>query len=264
MKLIMFSFILLCLSHILPAQEYAIQQLENSPRHHEWVKIASKERNVHAFVAYPEVAKDAQAVVVIHENRGLTDWVRSFADQMAALGYLAIAPDLLSDFDENHEKTSTFENSDAARNAIYQLDADQVTNDLQQVVKYISKANGSNGQVSVVGFCWGGGQSFRFATNSSQIKNAFVFYGSGPMDAADIARIHAPVYGFYGENDQRVNATIEKSEALMKSNNKKYEYVIYPGAGHAYMRIGDDPEADQASKAATKASYERIKEILGN
>ncbi len=254
--------LLLSITTFLQAQDFALQQLEASPRHHEWVKVANGERNVHCFVAYPEVSNNAPAVIVIHENRGLTDWVRSLADQLAAAGFLAIAPDLLSDFDEKRGKTDDFENSDAARNGIYELKPDQVTADLNAVYHYIAKVPASTGQVSVMGFCWGGSQSFRFATNNDQISAALVFYGTAPNEAEVFQRIKAPVYGFYGGNDQRVNATIAQTEEWMKAANKTFEYEIYPGAGHAYMRAGDDPAGSPENKAATTASWERIRQIL--
>ena len=245
------------------AQDFALKQLEDSPRHHEWVKVQYGKRTVHSFVAYPEKSGKATAVIVIHENRGLTDWVRSMADQLAAEGYLAIAPDLLSEFDDQNQKTSDFASSDDARNAIYQLDPDRVTNDLHAVREYISSAPSCNGKVAVMGFCWGGSQTFRFATNSSEIVAALVFYGGGPSQQADIDRIQVPVYGFYGENDERVNAGIAGIEEKMKKAGKVYDYHIYPGAGHAYMRRGDDPEEPVKENITAKdESWVRIRKIL--
>lgn len=244
------------------AQDYAIQHLEDSPRHHEWVQLKSGERTVHAFVAYPEVAENAQAIIVIHENRGLTDWVRCFADELAEMGYLAIAPDLLSESEEGITKTSDFNSSDDARNAIYRLDPEQVTTDLKETFKYIKSAPGSNGSVSVIGFCWGGSQSFRFATNEEGLRRALVFYGSGPKEQQDYNRIKMPVYGFYGENDQRVNATIEDSKKMMINAEQQHDIVIYSGAGHAFQRAGADPNGSEANKKAADAAKKRIAEIM--
>ncbi|MEK6479094.1 dienelactone hydrolase family protein [Catalinimonas sp. 4WD22] len=261
-KLLFPLCILMMLSLGLHAQDFALQQLEDSPRHHEWVEVPSGDRVVHSFVAYPESAEDALTVIVIHENRGLTDWVRSFADQMAAAGYIAIAPDLLSGFSEENEKTTDFASSDAARDAIYQLDPEQVTQDLKAVRDYIADVPASNGKVAVMGFCWGGSQTFRFATNSDQIVVAMPFYGTAPDDYSAIEQITVPVYGFYGQNDQRVNATLESTAQMMEKANNTYEYEIYEGAGHAYMRSGDDPQGDEASKKAKEKSMERVKNIL--
>src|SRR5262245_57828300 len=163
-------------------QEGNTSRLEKSPRHQEWVVVKSGERSVHAFVVYPEKKEKAAAVVVIHENRGLTDWVRGVADQLAEAGYIAIAPDLLSGMAPGGGKTSDFATSDAAREAIYALPEAQVTSDLTAVAAYVRALPACNGKVAVAGFCWGGGQSFRFATAEPKLAAAFVFYGTAPDD----------------------------------------------------------------------------------
>ncbi len=263
MKKLMILTLLLCLYLQAFSQEYALKQLNNSPRHQEWVQVKYGNRTVHCFVVFPEKSTKTQAVIVIHENRGLTDWVRSCADQMAEAGYLAIAPDLLSQFSENIQQTRDFASSDDARNAIYQLDPDQVTNDLNAVYQYVASIPACNGKISVVGFCWGGTQSFRYATNNPDLKAALVFYGTAPKEQSEIQKINAPVYGFYGGNDERVNATIPDTETAMKKTGKSYAYEIYKGAGHAYMRQGDDPEGNAENKMARDKSWERIRKILG-
>ena len=220
-----------------PAQEWAKQQLAKSSRHQEWVTLKHGERSVEAFVVYPEVKNKAAAVVVIHEIFGMSDWVMSVADQLAAAGYIAIAPDLLSGMGPNGGRTTSFEAS-AVREAVGKLPPDQVTADLNAAADYVKKLPAANGKVAVGGFCWGGSQTFRFATNRGDLAAAFVFYGTGPED---ISAIKAPVYGFYGGNDARVNATIPKSEEAMKAAGKKYEPVTYEGAGHGFMRAGEDP-----------------------
>lgn len=244
------------------AQDYAVEQLENSPRHHEWVDVEYDGRTVHSFVAYPETNEETLAVIVIHENRGLNDWARSFTDQVAEAGYIAIAPDLLSGFSDEHERTTDFPTSDAARDALYTLDPEQITQDLHAVREYISNVPASTGTVVVAGFCWGGSQTFRYATNSDQPEAFMVFYGSAPEDPEAVQQISAPVYGFYGENDQRINSGIPAIEEMMNEYGKTYEYEIYEGAGHAFMRAGDDPNADEASKAARDAAWERLEGLL--
>lgn len=264
----LFTFILLLLTAVMvQAQDYATEQLENSPRHHEWITMESSGRVLHTFVAYPEKAEDTPVVIVIHENRGLNDWARSFADQLAAAGYIAVAPDLISNTVDGNQKTSDFESSDAAREAIYALDPDMVTQDLLNVLDYAHSIEAGNGSVAVAGFCWGGSQSFRFATNAGDsIDAALVFYGTGPESLEDYQRIEVPVYGFYGGDDQRVNATIETSEEMMEEAGNLYDYKIYEGAGHAYMRRGDDPAAaeDDPNVVARNKSWDRLKNILDN
>ncbi len=249
------------LSSSLLAQDFALQRLEKSPRHHEWVAVKNGERVVHSFLVFPEVKNKATAVVVIHENRGLTDWVRSVADQLAEAGYIAIAPDLLSGMAPNGGKTSDFPTGDAAREAISKVTPEQANADLNAVTDYVAKLPAANGKVAVAGFCWGGRQSFRFATYRADLKAAFVFYGSG-ADSSDIPKINCPVYGFYGGNDARVNATIPKTAELMKAAGKRFEPVTYDGAGHGFMRAGEEPEATEANKKARDEGWVRWKALL--
>src|SRR5213082_3415039 len=182
------------------AQDWAKARLEKSPRHLEWVKVKHGNREVNCFIAFPELKEKATAVLVIHEIFGLSDWVRGVADQLAEAGYIAIAPDLLSGAAPGGGGTAELGGGDAVRKAISSLPPDQITADLNAAADYVAKLPAANGRVAVCGFCWGGGQAFRFATNNKDIKAAMVFYGTGPESEAEIAKIKAPVYGFYGGN----------------------------------------------------------------
>ena len=237
-------------------------ELSNSPRHHEWVTLSHGDREFEAFVVYPEKKEKAKPVIVIHENRGLNDWARLFADKLAAQGYLVIAPDLISNTVEGKKKTTDFENSDAAREAIYDLDKDQVTADLNAAYEYISQDSASTGEVAVVGFCWGGSQTFRYATNNPEITSAHVFYGTAPKKAEVYNQIQAPVYGYYGGNDNRVNSSIEETEAFMKDAGKTYEYEIYDNAGHAFMRSGHEPDAQKGNRKAHDEAWKRLLKLM--
>ena len=251
------------------SQEWAKQRLAKSPRHQEWVKVkytpaGGKEREVNAFVVYPEVKNKTAAVIVIHEIFGMSDWVQSLTDELAEAGYIAIAPDLLSGMGPNGGGTSDVasKGSNAVGQAIRDLPPDQITADLNATADYVSKLPAANGKLAVAGFCWGGGQSFRYATNNSKLSAAFVFYGSAPMtgnalpvDRTAIAKIAAPVYGFYARNDAHIDATIPDTIAAMKEQNKKYDPVTYDGAGHGFMRAGDAPApSPSASPGNTPAS----------
>ena len=244
------------------AQDWAKARLEKSPRHLEWVKIKQGNREVNSFIAYPEVKDKATAVVVIHEIFGLSDWVRSVADQLAEAGYIAIAPDLLSGAAPGGGGTAELGGGDAVRKAISGLPPDQITADLSAVLEHVAKLPACNGSVAVGGFCWGGAQTFRFATNNRKVKAAFVFYGTGPDLPAELARIECPVYGFYGSNDARVNATIPISTDLMKRAGKTYDPVIYEGAGHGFMRAGEAPDANEPNKKAREEAWKRWKDLL--
>lgn len=230
-------------------QDWAKQRADKSPRHQEWVKVKNGERAVNSFVVYPQVKNKATAVIVIHEIFGMSDWVRSLTDQLAEAGYIAIAPDLLSGMGPKGGGSSEFDAS-GVRQAIGNLPPDQITGDLNAVADYVSKLPSCNGKIAVAGFCYGGTQTFRFATNRPDLKAAFVFYGQGPDGADAIAKIKCPIYGFYGGNDNRINATIPKSQEMMKAARKTYEPVTYEGAGHGFMRAGEDPTANEATPEA--------------
>ncbi len=245
-----------------PAQDWAKARLDKSPRHLEWVKVKQGSREVNCFIAYPEVKDKATAVIVIHEIFGLTDWVRGVADQLAEAGYVAIAPDLLSGVAPGGGGTAELGGGDAVRKAISSLPPAQVTADLNAVVEYVAKLPSANGKVAVGGFCWGGSQAFRFATNNKDIKAAFVFYGSGPESALDLARIKCPVYGFYGGNDARVTSTVTKTVEAMRKEGKTYQPITYEDAGHGFMRAGEGPDATADNKHARQAAWERWQALL--
>lgn len=242
--------------------EVNADRLNESPRHGEWVEVKNGDKTIHTWVVYPEVSEKRPVVLLIHENRGLNDWARSMADQVAEAGYIAVAPDLLSDFSETEQKTSDFADEDAAREAISALDPAQVSSDLQAVTEWVKTIPSSNGKLASAGFCWGGSRSFELAAASDDLDVAMVFYGTGMTDPSAYAQIDAPVYGFYGGADERVNATLPQSEDAMKAAGKPYEVVVYEGAGHAFMRTGEDPNGETANIAARDAAWERMLGIL--
>jgi carboxymethylenebutenolidase len=232
-------------------QDWAKAKLEKSSRHGEYVQLKHGDRTLQAWVVYPEVSKKATSVVVIHEIFGLTDWARLAADELAEAGYIAIAPDLVGAHpDEN------------VMQAIRKLPPEQVLADLDAAADYIKAQPAANGKVAVAGFCWGGGKSFDFATHRKDLAASFVFYGIHPPEKA-MSDIACPVYGFYAENDARITATVPATEKMMKEASKQYDVVIYPGAGHGFMRAGEDPKANEANSNARDASWKRLKNVLG-
>jgi carboxymethylenebutenolidase len=242
------------------AQDWAKARLEASPRHHEYVQLKHGSRTVQAFVVYPEVKTKAPVVVLIHEIFGLTDWAKEMADELAAQGFIVVAPDLLSGFGPNGGGSSEFPSQDATIKAVSGLDPDVVNADLDAAADYGKHLPAANGKLAVVGFCWGGGKSFAFATHRKDLSAAFVFYGPGP---ADVTTITAPVYGFYAGNDARIDATVPATTAAMKAAGKKYEPVTYDGAGHGFMRAGEDPNNTvPGNKTAREEGFTRLVKLL--
>jgi carboxymethylenebutenolidase len=259
-RILMILLLAFCAAPFVSAQDWAKAALEKSPRHREWVTIKHDGRSLEAFVVYPESKTKTPVVIVIHEIFGLSDWAQELADEVAAAGYIAVAPDLLSGMGPDGGRTSSFA-SDKITEAVSKLNPDQVTADLNAAADYAKKIPASNGKLFVSGFCWGGGQTFRFATNRSDLNAAFSFYGP-PPDKDSMARITAPVYGFYAGNDARIGAMIPDAVANMKAAGKKYEVVTYDGAGHGFMRAGEAPDAKDADKKAREEAWARWKSLM--
>jgi carboxymethylenebutenolidase len=244
------------------SQDWAKALLNKSPRHQEWVKVTHGSRTIDAFIVYPEVSHKAPVVLLIHEIFGLSDWARSMADDIAAMGYIVIAPDLLSGDGPNGGGTSAFPDQQAVMKAVSGLDPDTVNADLNAAADYALKLPAANGKLAVTGYCWGGGKSFLFATQRKDLSAAFVFYGPPPPTAA-LAGITAPVYGFYGGNDARISATVPDTKTAMAAAGKKYDPVIYDGAGHGFMRAGEDPaNTNPANTTARNEALKRLESLL--
>ena len=242
------------------AQDWAKARLDASPRHHEYVQLKNGSRTVQAFVVYPEVKDKAPVVILIHEIFGLSDWAKEMADELAGQGFIVVAPDLLSGYGPNGGGSSAFPNQDATVKAVSGLNADGVLSDLDAAADYAKKIPAGNGKIASVGFCWGGAKSFAYAAHRKDLSAAFVFYGTGP---ADVSTITAPVYGFYGGNDARVDATIPATTDAMKAAGKKYEPVTYDGAGHGFMRAGEDPSNTvPGNKTAREQAFARLVSLI--
>jgi carboxymethylenebutenolidase len=199
-------------------------------------------------------------VILIHEIFGLSDWAKEMADELAGQGFIVVAPDLLSGFGPGGGGSSEFTSMDATTKAVSGLDKDGVIADLDAAADYGKSLPASNGKIATVGFCWGGGKSFAFATHRKDLSAAFVFYGTGPED---VSKITAPVYGFYAGNDSRIGATLPATTAAMKAAGKTYEPVTYDDAGHGFMRAGEDPGNTVAgNKAAREQGFARLVSLL--
>ncbi len=212
--------------------------------HAEYVKYVSGKDSITAYLAYPERPQPAPGVIVIHEIFGVSDFVRQTTEQLAKDGFVAIAPDLLS------RTGGTPAAGDSARRRIVELPPDQVTADLDGARAYLNGLRAvRRDAVGVIGFCWGGGQSFRYATTTPALKAFVVCYGPS-ANPGDMSRIRAQGLGVYAENDARINAGLNDAVAAMRAAGKDYQYAIYPGVGHGFFRTRDKPEvADSAWKA---------------
>jgi carboxymethylenebutenolidase len=232
-------------------QDWAKAKLDKSTRHGEYVEFKAGRRNLQAFVTYPEVAHKATTVLVVYEIFGLTDWAKLAVDEFAAAGYIAIAPDFLSGSG----------NSGEARQAVSRLPEEQVMTDLDAAFKYAKSLPASNGKVVVAGFCWGGGMAFSYAAHRKDLSAAFVFYGR-PPEQRQISELHCPVYGFYAEKDARITVTVDQTKKFAENAGKKYEPVIYRGAGHGFMRMGEQASPLPDNAKARNEAWRRLKEIL--
>jgi len=237
---------------IAPGAAEAAARLQSSPRHAEWAMIATapgSKDSIAAWVVYPEVRKNAPVVVVIHEIFGLTAWVRGVADQLAADGFIAIAPDLLSM--ERGGATTDSLAWDAARTMIRNVTPDKMNAMVAAVGRYGMALPAAAKMYGVVGYCWGGTASFNHAVfNAPGMKAAVVYYGSAPA-GTEIAKVKVPVLGLYGENDQRVNATIPMADSTMRAIKGTFVSKVYPGAGHGFLRAQDQP----ANRAAALEAW---------
>ena len=227
----------------------AAQRIAASPRHGEWVAIkVGATDSVMAWVVYPERAQKAPVVIAIHENTGLNIWTRSVADQLAAEGFIGIAPDMTT-----MAKTGSLTDEtpgDVGRQLIQKATPEFVNAALDAVAKYGMSLAAAQPRYGVIGFCWGGGRSFLHATHAPGLGASVVFYGS-PPNAEQMANIKAPVLGLYGGADARINATIPGADSAMKRLGKAYEYHIFDGAGHGFLRGQENSEAN--AKAAQEA-----------
>ncbi len=269
-------------------QEWARTALEKSPRHREYVAVKTAAgRTVNTFVVYPETSGKAPVVVLVHEIFGLTDWAKLMADELAAKGYVVLAPDLLSGtapggaatpkgggMAMGHDMsamgsttlgqgsaakggTDAYPTVDAVVQAVSGLPQEQVMGDLDAVADYAERRIPVvTGKVSVAGFCWGGGTTFAFATHRKGLQASYVFYGPTPETGLD--GISAPVYGFYAQNDARITAGLPATMKAMQAAGKTFDPMTYPGAGHGFMRAGQAPDASAENRHAWQEGFERM------
>lgn len=243
-----------------PDEAGAKAALDSSPRHGEWVDISyTGDTRIRTFVVYPERSESAPVVIVIHEIYGLTDWVRAVGDQLAAEGFIAMVPDLLSGLGPGGGGTDSVGSRDDVAKLIRGLSPAEANRRLDAVRGHAVQIPAANGRIASIGFCWGGSRSFGYAAHQPALDAAVVYYGSAPDEEA-LVLVEARVLGLYGGDDARVNATIPPAAKKMKSLKKSYEREIYDGAGHGFLR--DQTGRDGANKKATEKAWARTVKFL--
>jgi carboxymethylenebutenolidase len=247
----------------LPADaDNALARLNASPRHGEWATITQGADTVKAWVVYPERTDKAPVVLVVHEIFGLTHWIRGVADQLAAEGFIAIAPDLMTM--KHLPEGPNGPDQQAATTAIRTLNPADVQRHLDLVAQYGMKLPAARPVYGVVGFCWGGSTVFDHAVHAPGLGASVVYYGSSPATES-LATVKAPVLGLYGGNDARVNATIEPAETALTARGARFEKAIYDGAGHGFLR--QQGGQNGANLTATQQAWPRtlafLRETLG-
>lgn len=218
--------------------------LAESSRHGEFVDVALADGGkLNCWVVYPERADKCGVVLVIHDIRGMSDWIRAVGDQLAQDGFIAVVPDFLSGKGKDGGGTAALGRE--VGQAIRQLQEQEVVARLDAAKAYGEQLPASNGKTAVLGYCWGGTQSFAYALAQPKLHGAVVYYGSVPGATATsvpgdrIARIAAPVLGLYGGNDARINVTLPPTIAAMLEHAKPYEFHTFEGSGHAFSSRQD-------------------------
>lgn len=249
-----------------PGNEDATERLNSSPRHGEWVEFDAAgdgSEPVRAWLVYPERPDPAPVVVVIHEIYGLTDWIRSVADQLAADGYIAIAPDFLSGHGPDGGGTESVDQQGAVE-LVRSLTQEDVQRRVAAAAAFATDLPAATDRWATLGFCWGGTVSFRAATRDPALGAAVVFYGSSP-DTPTLGGVQAPVLGLYAGDDARVNVTIEPAQIELERLGRRFEVELYEGAGHGFLRQQDGREGAnlRASRLAWPKAIGFLDEVLG-
>ena len=237
-----------------PSETTAKAALEVTPRHGEFVdvQVTEGEAPIRTWIVYPERKDKAGVVILIHEIYGLSDWMRGVADQLAADGFIAVAPDLISGLGPGGGGTDSAASRDDVVKLVRSVSPERAATLIDAVRAHATKLPAANGKVATLGFCWGGARSFEYAATTPPPQAAVVYYGTSP-DSATLLRVNAPVLGHYGGDDARVNATIDPAKQTLKKLKRSYDPNIHEGAGHGFLRQQDGREG--ANLKATRAAW---------
>ncbi len=261
------------LSTLPPREKEALVHLDHSPRWEEWARVREAKETLNVWMVFPEREDDAPVVIVLHDKSGLTDWVCAVADQLAAEGFIAIVPDLLSGKAPGGYGSIAMGTETAAK-LVASLSLDEVNRRLDAVVGHTGSLKqrsvragikphnqvvpAPSGKIGVVGFGWGGAVSFQYAAAQPGLSVAVAYDGALPA-ASVLANLQAPVLGLYGGNDASVNGTIRDAEAELKKLGKQYEKEIYEGADHGFLRR---PAGGGANEKASQQAWMRTVQFL--
>jgi carboxymethylenebutenolidase len=262
--------------HALQAQQVWVREkLAKSPRRSQWIDVKNGDREIHAWIVYPRTSGKVPVVLVLHEAFGMTDSTRLTADEIAAMGYIAIAPDMVSGLGPNGGNADSFTELGSVSSVLTHRTDESINSDLNALGDYAEELPSSNGKLAMVGLSWGGGAAFRFVTTEHRkdLKAIFVFYDVGPpketqkiaaaSTALSVEAISVPVYGFYPTRDLRTMAGLQATKDAMAAAGKLFQTVVYQDADHAYMRVYEDPANNNpANKRAYEDSMERLKTRL--
>ncbi|MBL7111878.1 MAG: dienelactone hydrolase family protein [Bacteroidales bacterium] len=246
----------------LGAQEFALKDLSSSRNKMEWIKIGSAESIVNSFIVYPDSPTTAPAVIIIHEEFGVTEWMMSFADQVALQKYIAIVPDLLTGKSPGKGNSSGFRNLGEARDKLLSLDQQEIFASIDMALSYIDELPSCNGTILIAGLGWGGSQVFNYLSQNDNLEAGLVFYGMAPGKKKILAQISTPIYGFYGDYDNKVNQTLWGTDKKMKQLGKPFYPVVYEFGGHGFMRTGERPNANEGNIKARTAAWNRLHTLL--
>lgn len=242
-----------------PDGSTAVARLAASPRHGEYAMIPVEGGDsVRAWVVYPERKTKAPVVVVIHEIFGLSPWIRSVADQLAADGFIAIAPDFLTGkrLPVSADAAASVPGAmDSIVSTIRTLDDAQIVRRIGAAARYGTSLPAATSRWGVIGFCWGGTNAFRTAASFPTLSAAVPYYGAVQPAKMDLTKTKAAVLAFYGENDARVNATIPTADSTLRAAGVPFDKMIFPGAGHGFLR--QQSGQNGANAAATRQAWPR-------
>jgi len=235
-----------------PIMDNAEAALKASTRHQEYLRLKLPSGGeVNTFVVYPERPDKAPVIIVIHEIFGMTDWVNAVADRLAAEGFIALAPDMITDMEGAN-----------AMGLVRALTNEQIVERLNAVYEYGLSIPAANGKIGVTGFCWGGSATWLYTTAQPKLDAAVVYYGTAP-ETASLANVQAPTIGMFAENDARVDVTIGPAKEELDRLGKSFTYTIFPGAGHGFLRAQDAIPANlEAAKKAWPETLAFFREHL--